>query len=118
LSYPWSGFGAYLAAPEHRPQWVRVDRLLGEHGIQEDSATGRQRFEARMERRRAEETDPAVLGAMQRGWCLGSEGDKRQMHLGTSKGANRNLHNHGGRGSRPATGQAPPPTKGNPGSTK
>jgi hypothetical protein len=146
-----------------------------------------------MERRRAEETDPAVLEAMQRGWCLGSEGDKRQtllrmegglgehhsgelhrqaagakaerivaaelrrlgwkagdleerrkndpdkleiaarlrrettlsvkeiaarMPLGTSKGANRNLHNHTGSGSPPATGQAPPPTKGNPDSTK
>lgn len=193
LSYPWSSFGAYLAAPEHRPQWVRVDRLLGEHGIQEDGTAGRQRFEAWMERRRAEETDPAVLGAMQRGWCLGSESFKRQMllrmegglgehhsgelhrqaaeakaerivaaelcrlgwregdleerrkndpdkleiaarlrrettlcvkeiaariHLGTSKGANRNLHNHMGRDSPPATGQAPPPTNGNPGSTK
>jgi hypothetical protein len=31
LSYPWSSFGAYLAAPEHRRQRVRVDRLLGEH---------------------------------------------------------------------------------------
>lgn len=182
LSYPWSSFGAYLAAPEHRPQWVRVDRLLGEDGIQEDSPAGRQRFEAWMERRRGEETDPAVLGAMQRGWCLGSEGFKRQMllrmegglgehhsgelhrqaaeakaerivaaelrrlgwregdlesrrkndpdkleiaarlrrettlsvkdiatrmHLGTSKGANRNLHAHMGAGS-------PPATKGNP----
>ncbi len=87
LSYPWSSFGAYLAAPEHRPQWVRVDRLLGEHGIQEDSAAGRQRFEAWMERRRAEETEPAVLGAMQRGWCLGSEGFKRQMLLRMEKGS-------------------------------
>jgi hypothetical protein len=31
LSYPWSSFGAYLAAPEHRPGCIRVDRLLGEH---------------------------------------------------------------------------------------
>ena len=55
LSYPWSSFGAYLAAPEHRPGWVRVDRLLGEHGIREDTPAGRQRFEQWMERRRAEE---------------------------------------------------------------
>ena len=52
LSYQWSSFGAHLAAPEHRPGWVRVDRLLGEHGIQQDTAAGRQRFEEWMERRR------------------------------------------------------------------
>jgi hypothetical protein len=28
-----------------------------------------------------EKTDPGVFGAMRRGWCLGSEGDKRQMLL-------------------------------------
>jgi hypothetical protein len=31
LSYPWSSFPWYLAAPQHRPAWLRVDRLLGEH---------------------------------------------------------------------------------------
>jgi len=56
LSYPWSSFGAYLAAPEHRPGWVRVDRLQGEHGIQQDTPEGRAQFA--MERRRWEETDP------------------------------------------------------------
>ena len=45
-------FGWYLAAPDHRPGWMRVDRLLGEHGIQEDSAVGRQEFERHMEARR------------------------------------------------------------------
>jgi hypothetical protein len=29
LSYPWSSFGAYLAAPEQRPSWIRVDRGSG-----------------------------------------------------------------------------------------
>src|SRR5512147_3004543 len=37
LAYPWSSFCLYLAAPEHRPAWLRVDRLLGEHGIQADT---------------------------------------------------------------------------------
>jgi len=32
-----------------------------------------------METRRGEETDPAALQAMQHGWCLGSEGFRRQM---------------------------------------
>lgn len=79
LSYPWSSFGAYLAAPKHRPGWIRVDRLLGEHGIQQDTAAGRQRFEARMEQRRWEETDPEALQSLRRGWCLGSEAFRREM---------------------------------------
>ena len=36
LEYPWSSFGFYLAAPAHRPAWLRVDRVLGEHGIARD----------------------------------------------------------------------------------
>jgi len=44
LAYPWSSLVWYLAAPEHRPNWIRVDRLLGEHGIQQDAAAGRQEF--------------------------------------------------------------------------
>lgn len=79
LAYPWSSFGAYLAAPPHRPSWIRVDRLLGEHGIQEDNGSGRQQFEDYMERRRREETDPDALKALRRGWCLGGEGFRRQM---------------------------------------
>jgi len=79
LAYPWSSLGAYIAAPEHRPFWIRVDRLLGEHGIQEDSASGRQQFEQRMETRRFEETDPEACKALRRGWFLGSEAFKREM---------------------------------------
>jgi REP element-mobilizing transposase RayT len=86
LSYPWSSFGAYLAAPEHRPGWIRVDRLLGEHGIQADTAAGREQFEKWMERRRAEETDPEAQQALRRGWCLGSSGFKRQMLLRMESG--------------------------------
>src|SRR5438132_818869 len=48
LAYPWSSWLWYLAAPEHRPGWIRVDRLLGEHGIQQDSAAGRQEFKQKM----------------------------------------------------------------------
>ena len=33
LACPWSSFGCYLAAPEHRPGGMRVNHLLGEHGI-------------------------------------------------------------------------------------
>jgi putative transposase len=45
MAYPWSSFGFYLAARQHRPGWLRVDRLLGEHGIQQDTALARQEFE-------------------------------------------------------------------------
>jgi REP element-mobilizing transposase RayT len=79
LAYPWSSWPAYLAAPEHRPQWVRVDRLLGEHGLQEDTAASREEFERRLEARRLEETDPEALKVLRRGWCLGSQEFKSQM---------------------------------------
>ena len=71
LEYPWSSFGWYLAAPPHRPAWLRVDRLLGEHGIKQDSAAGRQEFERRMEARRAVESDENEWQRIRRGWCLG-----------------------------------------------
>ena len=72
LEYPWSSFGWYLAAPPHRPAWLRVDRLLGEHGIERDTVAGRQEFERRMEARRAEESDEEGWQGIRRGWCLGS----------------------------------------------
>jgi hypothetical protein len=40
LAYPWSSFPLYLAAREHRPRWLRTDRLLGEHGISQDTPAG------------------------------------------------------------------------------
>jgi hypothetical protein len=55
VGYPWRSFGRYLTAPEHRPGWTRIERLLGEHGIQKDSAIGRQEFGRHMEVRRLEE---------------------------------------------------------------
>jgi hypothetical protein len=79
LAYPWSSLGYYLAAPEHRPRWVRVDRLLGEHGLQEDTPAARQEFERRMELRRLEAGEEESLKALRRGWCLGSEDFRKQM---------------------------------------
>jgi len=73
LAYPWSSFGAYLAAPKHRPAWIRVDRLLAEHGIGRDTAEGRREFEQRMEARLLEKAPAEALKALRRGWCLGSE---------------------------------------------
>jgi putative transposase len=55
-SFQWSSYGAYLKPPGQRPGWLRVDRLLGEKGIPQDSEAGRQQFAQQMERRRAQES--------------------------------------------------------------
>ena len=60
---------------------MRVDRLLGEHGIGQDSAAGRQEFERPMERRRLEALDEEALKPRRRGWHLGSE-QLNQLTLG------------------------------------
>jgi len=79
LGYPWSSLHWYLAAREHRPSWIRTERLLGAHGISEDSAVGRKEFEARMERRRRSEAEDAEWEPLKLGWCIGSEEFKREM---------------------------------------
>jgi len=79
LAYPWSSLVWYLAAAEHRPRWMRVDRLLGEHGIGVDTATGRGEFECRMEARREQAMDESQCETLRRAWCLGSEAFRQQM---------------------------------------
>jgi REP element-mobilizing transposase RayT len=78
IAYPWSSYPLYLAAREHRPSWLRVDRLMGEHGIDRDTSAGRQKFERQMERRRLKELDPDVLEQFRRGWCMGGEAFRRE----------------------------------------
>jgi putative transposase len=78
-AYPWSSLPLYLSARKERPEWLRVERLLGEHGIAQDSAPGRSRFERAMEQLRQEKSEPAALRALQRGWCLGSGEFKRKL---------------------------------------
>ena len=70
---PWSSLVWYAAAREHRPAWVRVDRLLGEHQIFEDTAAGRQEFGRCMEGRRAGEMNEEELTAL-----LLGQWDRRQ----------------------------------------
>lgn len=70
-AYAWSSYPAYLI-PKVRPGWLRVDRLMGEHGLAEDSAHTRRQFERRMVLARAdkmgvEDTD------LQHGWRIGAE---------------------------------------------
>ncbi len=91
LEYPWSSFGWHLAGREHRPPWLRSERLFGEHGIRRDDAPGRREFERRMEGRRGEKT-PADH-PVKRGWCLGTEEFKQEL-LGRMEG--RLGENHAG----------------------
>jgi hypothetical protein len=74
--YVWSSWPEYLKAPEGRPRWLRVDRLLGEMGIPADSAAGRAELENDLERRRAEEED---YKGIRRGWCLGGETFREEL---------------------------------------
>ena len=70
-AFRWSSFPHYLVR-RSRPVWLRVDRLLGEHGTAEDSAAGRMEFQARMEKRRAECDSTNDVNSMRRGWKLGA----------------------------------------------
>jgi hypothetical protein len=77
-AFRWSSYPEYLKPPSQRPPWLRVDRLLGEHGIPKDSPAGRAEFEKRMELRRASETEEE-FSPLLRGWCLGSEAFRREL---------------------------------------
>src|SRR4051812_14021953 len=77
-SFPWSSYGKYLNAPKQRPEWLRVDRLLGEHGIAKDTPSGRREFAARMEERRARE-NPGECKQLRRGWFVGNEEFRKEL---------------------------------------
>ena len=68
--YRWSSYPAYLLPARQRPAWLRVDRLLGEHGLRADTSAARREFAARMEGRRAAELE-REWQPIRRGWCLG-----------------------------------------------
>ncbi len=96
--YAWSSFPEYLKEPDQRPGWLRVDRLLGEMGIQRDDATGRREFQETMEARcRAEgHADEELWSGIRRGWKFGAEDFlERLMERGAAGGANREIHEGG-----------------------
>src|SRR5258708_33343915 len=70
--YRWSSYPRYLQTAARRPPWLRVDRLLGEHGIRQDHATGRLEFEQRMEWRHHEQ-DETASQTIPRGSSLGGQ---------------------------------------------
>jgi putative transposase len=76
--YAWSSWPEYLKSPAKRWAWLRVDRLLGENGIGQDNAAGRQRLEQALEERR--QTDEGeIFQPVRRGWCLGGEAFRQEL---------------------------------------
>jgi len=75
-AYTWSSYPLYLV--EHRPRWLRVDRVLGECGIVGDTPAGRQQFERVMEQRRFQ-ADGRDYKHVRRGWCVGSEQFREEL---------------------------------------
>lgn len=78
-AFPWSSLTDYLKRPGDRPAWLRVDRLLGELGIPKDSAAGRREFEAHLESRRRQETEPEEWNVIRRGWYCGDAAFREEL---------------------------------------
>lgn len=88
-AYVWSSYPLYLQ-PRRRPVWLRVDRLLGEHGLLEDSVAGRREFGRRVEARREEEPSPQELAALRSGWWLGGEDFPQRLSEGMARSGPQN----------------------------
>lgn len=77
-TFAWSSFPFYLQMPSRRPDWLRVDRLLGEWGVKVDDEQGRRLLAAEMQARRQGEADEEFK-PVRRGWCLGGEEFRRNL---------------------------------------
>jgi hypothetical protein len=79
--YRWSSYPEYLKAPWKRPKWLRVDRLLGEWGMQRDSVAERRRFEQEMEERKLKERqgENREWRKLRRGWCWGGTAFREEL---------------------------------------
>jgi REP element-mobilizing transposase RayT len=67
--FRWSSYRAYRQA-KLRPPWLRVDRLLAEHGLEEDTTRSRREFGRRTKVARLA---PGDYESMRRGWKIGAE---------------------------------------------
>lgn len=94
--YAWSSYPAYLQAPPKRPGWLRVDRLLGEWGIQRGDAAGRRAFAAALEERRRRE-EPGEWQTVRGGWFLGGAALKERLLEQMGRGVGEH---HGGEAMR------------------
>jgi REP-associated tyrosine transposase len=77
-AYRWSSWPEYLKSPRKRAGWLRVDRVMGEEGIPQDSVAGRRELERRLEGRRAVETG-GTYKAIRRGWFFGEKTLKKEL---------------------------------------
>ena len=75
-SYPWSSYPGYLG--RKRAPWLRVDRLLGEHRVFQDTAAGRRQFARQTEERRTAAT-AREWQPIRRGWCFGEKEFKQEL---------------------------------------
>jgi hypothetical protein len=76
-AYRWSSYPEYLKRAGQPVGW-RVDRVLGELGIQRDNTAGRRLFAQAMEERRGKDK-PGEWKAVQRGWFLGGAQLREQV---------------------------------------
>ena len=92
-NYPWSSYPEYLKRAAKRPDWLRVDRVLGELGIRNDDGAGRRRFVQAMEERRGRD-QPGEWRALRRGWFFGNGRLKEQLleRMGTAMGRHHGGH--------------------------
>jgi REP element-mobilizing transposase RayT len=77
-AYRWSSYPEYLKRMGQRVGWLRVDRVLGELGIQRDNTAGRRLFAQAMEERRGKDK-PGEWKAVRRGWFLGGAQLREQV---------------------------------------
>jgi putative transposase len=76
--YRWSSWPEYLKPASKRLAWLRVDRLLGEYWIAQDSAAGRRRLEEALEARRGRE-EGGQYKSIRRGWFFGGKALKEEL---------------------------------------
>ena len=76
--YRWSSWPEYVKTSGKRWPWLRVDRLLGEYSVPDDSLAGRRAMERLVETRRSGE-ESGDYSAIRRGWCFGGEAFREEL---------------------------------------
>ncbi|MBC8206882.1 MAG: transposase [Kiritimatiellales bacterium] len=82
--YKWSSYPQYLT-PSKRPEWLVVERSLGNFGLK-DNVAGRRAYEQIMKKRVVELANSdnpreaeAQWAEIRQGWCFGSDSFRAQM---------------------------------------
>ncbi len=77
-TYRWSSWPEYMQPTGQRWPWLRVDRLLGEYGLEKDSSAARRHLERELENRRRMEESADYRG-IRRGWFLGDDALRQEL---------------------------------------